>query len=350
MTRHRNDGLRKRCGCPRRKWAKCPDAWHLNFKWRGEVFRFSLARRIGRLVKVESDGRAVWTRDSATLGKPITSKTEAETEAEWLRTGIREGGSLLTDQTTRSQRDTLTLEQLFDTYRTPYFTVHRPTTLKATKYQVGLVLRTELVRADGERRGFGEWLVQDITTDTIEQYRQVRLAAGMVATNRDLGLLRCLFNWATSSKRKLATENPFLDGSTPAIKLQRETPRRRRLASGEGERLLAACGRHLRGSSKRRSTGEKGGAPVPPVVAGAVSPGGNLPAREKNEDPGRSPDSDVRFGCSSILEMRRYDPEGKEHPATAYMFGNEVGEAASRSSAPGSVGATARMVTRRNTS
>ena len=44
--------------------------WHFNFRWRGETYRFSLERLLGRR---------------------ITSRSEAEAEAEKIRAGIRVG-------------------------------------------------------------------------------------------------------------------------------------------------------------------------------------------------------------------------------------------------------------------
>lgn len=72
-SRHANDGLRKLCGCARRVWAKCPHPWHFNFSWNNTAYRFSLNRLVGRT---------------------ITSKTEAETEADRLKDAIR-GGTFL---------------------------------------------------------------------------------------------------------------------------------------------------------------------------------------------------------------------------------------------------------------
>ena len=69
-TRHHNAGLRKRCDCPRRTWAKCPHPWHVNFSHRGVHHRLSLDRYLGRRV---------------------TSKTEAQTEAARLRLAITDG-------------------------------------------------------------------------------------------------------------------------------------------------------------------------------------------------------------------------------------------------------------------
>ncbi len=70
MKRQRNGGLRKRCRCPRSRWPKCAHPWHLNFRWKGEDYRLSLDREVGRA---------------------ITSKTEAEQEADRIRTAIRDG-------------------------------------------------------------------------------------------------------------------------------------------------------------------------------------------------------------------------------------------------------------------
>ena len=65
----RNDGLRKLCRCDRSRWAKCPHAWHFSFQWDGQHHRFSLERHVGKKL----------------------TKTEAEAEAERLRTTIRGG-------------------------------------------------------------------------------------------------------------------------------------------------------------------------------------------------------------------------------------------------------------------
>src|SRR5262245_34697312 len=74
-TRHRNGALRKRCGCPRKRWAKCDHRWHLNFKPKrgplaGTAFRLSLDREIG---------------------EPITSRSDAETAATNIRAAILAG-------------------------------------------------------------------------------------------------------------------------------------------------------------------------------------------------------------------------------------------------------------------
>jgi len=82
-------------------------------------------------------------------------------------------------------------------------------------------------------------------TGTIEQFRAARSPAGLVATNRDLALLRACFNWAIRVEH--VDRTPFKRGTEAAVKLTRELSRRRRLEAGEADRLLAACSTsHLR--------------------------------------------------------------------------------------------------------
>ena len=70
MTRHRNDGLRKRCRCARRQWSKCAHPWYFAYQWRGKRHRVSLERLLGRQLK---------------------GKTDAEDEADRIRGQIRAG-------------------------------------------------------------------------------------------------------------------------------------------------------------------------------------------------------------------------------------------------------------------
>ena len=324
-TRQRNDGLRKVCGCARRTWAKCAHLWHFNFKWDNEYFRFSLERQITRIVK-DADGK--WQRDRATLGERITSKSAAIDERDRLRTAIREGKLQQQPQPVeRPLQETLTLAQLMDAYRKQYIAVHRPDTAKNSDYVIGAMLRTPLVRPDGDTRAFGDWLVVDITTDVVEQYRQARLPRGAVGSNRHLELLRSLFKWATSKKRKLATDNPFRDGTDPAIKLLPETKRHRRLRPGEADRLLAACSSHLWAIVQAAiETGMRRGEIVSLQwwqVRFAPNVEIFLPAAKTKTKADRT--IPVSTNLKAILDMRRHDLEGKEHPPQSYVFGVETG-------------------------
>jgi hypothetical protein len=68
--RRRNQGIRKRCRCPRTAWGRCRHAWHFNFKWRGTVYRVSLDK---------------------TAGRPPRKREDARAEADRLRSAIRAG-------------------------------------------------------------------------------------------------------------------------------------------------------------------------------------------------------------------------------------------------------------------
>ena len=70
MTRHNNSGLKKVCACSRRNWARCRHPWHFSFQWKGERHRLSLDRHVGR---------------------PLSTKAEAQEEADNVRTLIRAG-------------------------------------------------------------------------------------------------------------------------------------------------------------------------------------------------------------------------------------------------------------------
>jgi hypothetical protein len=67
-TRHRNSGLRKRCGCSRKVWPKCPHSWFLNFKPRGgPPYRLSLDRELGRRVESKSEAESAATMIRAAI-------------------------------------------------------------------------------------------------------------------------------------------------------------------------------------------------------------------------------------------------------------------------------------------
>ena len=74
MTRHRNGGLKKRCGCPRRQWAKCSHPWHFGCYHNGREHRYSLSE----IARARGD-------------TVPTSKTEAKDLADRLRGEIRAG-------------------------------------------------------------------------------------------------------------------------------------------------------------------------------------------------------------------------------------------------------------------
>jgi hypothetical protein len=140
MTRNRNDGIRKVCGCPRDKWPKCPHGWRMNFKWKGVHHRYALDRLLAP--------------------RQVRSKTEAENEAERIRTEIREDrfrepGAAADDRPVLS---TLTLTELLDTFERRYLKPERAgSSLRNAKYEIAAIQRTVVTLPTGMARPLGDW-------------------------------------------------------------------------------------------------------------------------------------------------------------------------------------------------
>jgi integrase len=167
-----------------------------------------------------------------------------------------------------------------------------------------------------------------VTTDTIEQFRAARRPAGLVATNRSLAALRACFNWAI--RVGYLERTPFKRGTETVVKLSRELPRRRRLEAGEADRLLQACGPTLRPVVEAAlETGCRKGELLslqwhqvrltPPPKRELVLPAQKTKTKRDRRIP-------ISSRLQAILEMRQKGPDDKDHPPTAYVFGNEIGQ------------------------
>jgi integrase len=309
--RRNNEGLRKLCECRKDAWSACKHPWHFNFKWKDTHYRLSLDKH---------------------LGKHVDSRSAAETEAERLRLAIKDG----TFNVVAPVVESLTLRQLLDLYDERY--LQTLASRDSLTYSRGKIVALSLAFPTGGEKLFGDWLVSDITTDVIESFKTKRSEAGKVAANRDLSLLRACFNWATSKKRQLASDNPFLDGVQAAVKLTKEHARTRRLQAGEADALLAACPSRLRAVVEcALETGMRKGEILSlqwrqvegmsidqQTISWAPNATLLLPAQKtKTKQMRRIP---ISTRLKAILEMRRFDPANKLHPADAYVFGTLTGE------------------------
>ena len=316
QKKHRNGGLRKQCGCARRVWAKCAHPWHFNFKPRGGLaHRFSLDKHFNR---------------------HIDSKSEAEDLAADLRRQIRAG-------TFRQAAplEGMMLRQLMDVYLERSKAAKGPAFERARRYQLDRIAGTTLSRPTSGSVQFGDWRVADIVTDTVEQFRAARYAdgTGPAGTNRYLGALRAVFSWALVAGHVERT--PFKRHGEVVVKFEKESRRTRRLQDGEAERLLSACGPHLRAIVECAvETGMRSGEimslqwsqvegmrlddATPPTISWAPQAAVFLPSlKTKTKRDRRIP---VSPRLKAILEMRRLDPAGKPLGADRYVFGNAVGE------------------------
>ena len=300
-TRHRNDGLRKRCECSRRAWAKCSHPWHFGFKWNGTHHRFSLDKH---------------------LAQRIDSKTEAETEAEKIRIAIREG--------TFGQpapREDMTLRQLADTYLERYVQVERAATAQAFRWALNTICAT---RFRGRR-----WRARSATGGCGHRDRHDRTVPRGAAREADgrrrhqpaSRSLRALFNWAVrvglcraepvqaacgARREALEAEPAAVVGST------RISTRKRRCWPPAGR----TCGpwsrpRSRRGCGAGRSCRCNGDQVEGDRVEGTFvtwAPRAEivfLAAKTKTRRDRRIP---ISTRLRAILELRRFDPAGQPLP------------------------------------
>jgi hypothetical protein len=169
--RKKNDCIRKRCGCARKNWPKCPHPWHLNFKHGDVHYRFNLDKEVGRRIE---------------------GKGEAEAESERLRTAIREGRfrELRTPVVGASPDAPMTLAAFAEIWKERKGKqLVRP---RDNEYRLRKVLDFALPGQEGMTLGAKALTL--ITTDDIEAFRDWRPGSGLspVTVNHDLSsFARC---------------------------------------------------------------------------------------------------------------------------------------------------------------
>jgi integrase len=213
MARHKNHGLRKVCGCPRRKWAKCPHSWHFNYKPKGGLsVRFS----------VDSE-----------VGEHIEAKAKAEALADGWRTSIRAG-------TFRRRSDAPAPASTSDgaltllAFGERYFERRgKPATLDE---------RARL-RQLAAFEGLGQKPLTAITEDDIEAFFAHLRSEGRAASTRNhyTQLVKAMFRWAV--RKSYLARNPIAE--TDTLKREKHAKRDRRLEATEEARLLEVAGPHL---------------------------------------------------------------------------------------------------------
>ncbi len=319
--RHRNDGLRKRCGCPRRQWSKCPHPWHVGFAYNGKEYRWSLH-------KVANKPAGYWM-----------SKSEAEGMRDRLRGQVREG--TLTDTAGSSPDARLTCGDLVERYLERHVRVptRRSRAVQQAVSHLRILRRAEVPGPGGQRVVLGSKRIDTITKADVEAVREARrrypqrpgVKGGEVGINRLLARLRHLFSWAVAEG--YTTETPFKRHGVTVVKLdtRAEMPRHRRLEPGDEDRLLQHAGDHLRALIVALlSTGCR--------VGELLSLQWKQVRRDEEGNPRwvvLPPTNTKTYKLRVIpigtrlraeLEMRQHAPDGVTFGPEAYVFGNEVGE------------------------
>ena len=185
VKRKPNDGVRKMCGCARKRWSECEHSWYFNFQWKGRHYRFSLDRE---------------------LNKRIGSKADAETKRNGSESLIQDGKFRVAGPMAES----LTLTKLFANTTGSYLQIHRKATAVGTKSQTNVITKQTLPHPT---RGESLRPMARRTSRLTRSRCTAKCAApSPVAANRDLALLRAMFRWGASKKRRLVADNPFRDG------------------------------------------------------------------------------------------------------------------------------------------
>jgi integrase len=298
--RQRNDGIRKRCDCPRRAWAKCPHDWHFSFMWNGQPYRFSLDVELGRHVATKEEARAEADalRAAIRAGTFVRAK-DRPVPAPTPDGGVTFGalGELWLSRAKRPRRDAVYLRSL-----------------------------CKSLAATGE--ALGTKVATGVTEDDLETVFDQLKARGLAASTRNqhLQTVKSVQTWG---RRKGYLDRPWLSELT-ALKRDQHARRDRRLAPGEEARLLAVAGPWLqrliiaaietcarRGELLALTWGDvsltRGELTIRAVEAGARKTG-----------KGRVIPISPRL--RGVLDMVRHDPAGNDHPASAYVFGNAIGE------------------------
>ena len=322
---------------------------------------------------------------STRLPGRAASKGEAVAWRDRLRGEIRTGTFVDPDAppaVTEPAAAGLTLGDVIGAYVTRHVATptRRKAALRAMTWNLDLIRRSEVPAANGATIRLEEKPVEDVRKADIEAFRATRRAilvaaqttleharaleaqaltlttrkvraalraealtlrrsiasrpgtkGGEIGINRLLARLRHVFSWAI--EEGYVTDTPFKRGAQTVVRLETkmETPRTRRLEPGEEDRLLAHAENHLRALIVAAlTTGCRVGellslqwAQVRRDDHGAAR-WIVLPAsKTKTNEPRTIP---VGPRLKAELEMRRYGPDGKELAASAFVFGNEVGE------------------------
>lgn len=336
MPKRVYDGLKKRCECGRRKWAKCSHPWYFTFchgkdsDGRKREFRFQLTKQAGKPADY------------------VMSKTEAEALRDELRSKIRTGA--IAGAATAAAGTPLTLDDVTKRYLKIYARSpgRRPRALQQFDVYIGLLQEARVPGPHGTTVRLGNKPLDGVTKADLEALWAQRLAiakerqeaaeragrtsrqyakGGQAGVNRLKARARHFWNWAIENG--YTRQTPFKRDGINVIRVvgSAERARDRRLVGDEEDRLLKACDPFLRA-----------------LVEGALETAcrlgellelrwrqvnlqrGELALRGAHTKTSQPRTLPITARLRAILELRRLDPEGDPLGPDAYVFGNEVGE------------------------
>jgi integrase len=289
--RSATDNVRKVCGCA--KWKACAHPWYVDYREGKDVGADGKVRR-----------RGLRKRLSVITGREPKDYADAVAEARRAIVAWQDGR----DAKALQPSDDPTVKQLLEAYDK-----EKP---RQDQWQIGRINATEITLT-GRTVKFGELRGSTITPETLKAFKRAR---PLVAGNRDLALLRAMFNWAVLDG--LLPRTPFRIGDVPAVRLSREEARSRRLQPGEEERLMAEAGGLRDLIVAALETGMRKGELLSlqwhQVRAQLFLPAGKTKAKKDRRVP-------ISSELARVLDSRRNDPAGEPLPSDAYVFGDEIG-------------------------
>jgi integrase len=296
-------GLFKRCEHRGRHRDRCDHPWWGAFQHRGQIYRVSLAQ---------------WANED------IKTKQQAQAIYENFRQAVRQGR-------VRSEADPPGSDSTFNAVVDTH----------VERYVKGRALRTASdieYRLKPLREFFGGRPIASITTGDVEDFiahlraprrvnRQDAHTLKPASINRNLAMLRRIFNWAIA--REYIQQSPFRRGSETLIRLFREdNKRRRRVSEDEEAALLNAAPAMLRAMIIcALDTGLRRGEMLAlrfgdvDLATGVITIRGDI---AKNGKTRQVPITTQRL--RAVLEWLRLDAENQSKPDEMWVFSDELGQ------------------------
>ena len=310
MARHPNHGVRKVCDCGRRRWSTCPHAWKLNYKWADVHYRISLDKEIGRRLK---------------------DKNEAKSEAEKIRIAIR-AGTFRTPASIAPVPDAITFEAL----GTKWMEIREGRVARPQSEASCVAGWCAVPLAEGK---LGAYSIGRVTEDDLERAWAALKARGLAGStlNHYRQALRGMERWA---RNKGYLQRPWLaeDNDDTPIRHEAHARRDRRLtpdvldkdgrvkAEGEETRLLKAANPWMqRLIIAALETGCRRGELLSLQWQDVNLVTNKLTIRAEKAKTRKARYPPISPRLKAVLELIKYDPNGKEHPPLAYVFGDAIG-------------------------
>jgi integrase len=316
VTVHRNNGLCKRCECARRAWATCAHPWHFSFKWKDVHHRFSVDRY--------AEG-------------PIADRDAARTEADRLRILIRGGQfpPVVVVPAAPVQPADLTFETFAAKWQTNARSQQSPNQQLNDQGIVNRLAALKLGEVTLGLKSIGLFTVDDWET----AFRQLDTLSASTRNKYRQAVLS-MQDWAIDKGYLL---RPWLVGKVlkkgGAIARRKGARRDRRLvpdvldkqgrvtSEGEERRLLKHASPWLqRLIMCALDTGMRRGELLSLQWRDVDLPRARFMVRAEKSKTETARSITLSPRVAAVAKLLEHDSAGQPHKATAFVFGNAVGE------------------------